>query len=102
MSLPSNASDSSFAPARPLAERVQERVAAAQAAVTARRRNPDELHALNHVFCEMGRAQRLARRRTGQMPSPIVRQAAQAFRDAPSLPALVLVAAALDETGLLF
>lgn len=115
MSLPSNTPDSSAVPARPLAERVQERVAAARARSAARRpgdarraaplpdgSSPDELEALQHVFCDMGRAQRDARRRTGQTPSPIVKQAAESFRDAPSLPALVLVAAALDEVGLLF
>jgi hypothetical protein len=31
----------------------------------------------------------------------VVREAAQAFREAPSLPALVLVATSLDEAGLL-
>jgi hypothetical protein len=49
----------------------------------------------------MGRTQRTARRQTGQAPSPVVREAALAFREAPSLSALVLVAASLDEVGLL-
>jgi hypothetical protein len=49
----------------------------------------------------MGRTQRSARRQTGQAPSPVVRDAARAFRQAPSLSALVLVAASLDEVGLL-
>jgi hypothetical protein len=49
----------------------------------------------------MGRTQRTARRQTGQAPSPVVREAARAFRRDPSLSALVLVAASLDEVGLL-
>ncbi len=60
-----------------------------------------ELQALRRVFRDMGRTQRTTRRQTGQAPSPIVREAARAFRRAPSLSALVLVAASLDEAGLL-
>jgi hypothetical protein len=62
---------------------------------------PRETRALRRVFREMGRTQRTARRQTGQTPSPVVREAALAFRQAPSLSALVLVAASLDEVGLL-
>jgi hypothetical protein len=60
-----------------------------------------EIRALRRVFREMGRSQRTTRRQTGQAPSPVVREAAQAFREAPSLSALVLVATSLDEAGLL-
>jgi len=101
---------------RPLIERVRERVD--QAAATqdrsgrGERRGPagrqasgtgaqGEIRALRRVFRDMGRSQRTTRRRTGQAPSPVVREAAQAFREAPSLPALVLVATSLDEAGLL-
>ena len=86
---------------RPLVERVQELVTAAETRLTASPRGPAPLQALHRVFRDMGRAQRTARRRTGEAPSPIVRQAALAFRQAPSLSALVLVAASLDEIGLL-
>jgi hypothetical protein len=60
-----------------------------------------EVRALRRVFRDMGRAQRTARHQSGQEPSPVVRDAARAFRRAPSLSALVLVAASLDEVGLL-
>jgi hypothetical protein len=62
---------------------------------------PREMRALRRVFREMGRTQRTARRQSGQAPSPVVREAARAFRRDPSLSALVLVAASLDEVGLL-
>ena len=103
-------------PVRPLIERVRERVdkAAASLGPTGRseRRGaksaptlssgvPREVRALRRVFRDMGRTQRTARRQTGQAPSPVVREAALAFQEAPSLSALVLVAASLDEVGLL-
>ena len=93
-------------PARPLLELVQERVDAATAKLIAHRRqrkssepfaelqggeSPVGREALRHVFRDIGRNQRSARRQTGQAPS----------RENPSLPALVLVAASLDEVGLL-
>jgi hypothetical protein len=99
---------------RPLIERVRERVdrAAATQGSTGRRERrgspagqaspgQGDVRALRRVFREMGRSQRSTRRRTGQAPSPVVREAAHAFREAPSLSALVLVAASLDEAGLL-
>lgn len=101
----------------PLAERVQERVDAVAAKLTAHERrqqrgtafirapegdNSLSRQALRRVFRDMGRNQRTARRQAGQAPSPVVRQAALAFRQNPSLPALVLVAASLDDVGLLF
>jgi hypothetical protein len=98
---------------RSLSDRVQEQVNAAASklpAVKRRRREgqllstgdqPQELRALHRVFREMGRSQRVARHQTGLPPSPVVREAAQAFRRAPSFAALVGVAASLDEVGLL-
>lgn len=62
---------------------------------------PEDLKALRRVFRAMGRSQREARRQTGLPPFPEVRDAARAFRRAPSFAALVSVAACLDEVGLL-
>jgi hypothetical protein len=108
-------SDKPSSSARPLVDRVRERVDKAAASLGDKGRDrrggrgaatlgsaaPRELRALRRVFREMGRTQRTARRQTGQSPSPVVREAARAFRDAPSMSALVLVAASLDEVGLL-
>ena len=103
-------------PPRPLVERVRERVEKAEASLGEGRRHerrgvkaaptlgsgaPREMRALRRVFREMGRTQRTTRRQTGQAPSPVVREAARAFRQAPSMSALVVVAASLDEAGLL-
>lgn len=109
--------EASSSSTRPLIERVRERVDKAAAslgdgsrherrskakpALTLASGAPRETRALRRVFREMGRTQRTARRQTGQAPSPIVREAARAFRRDPSLSALVLVAASLDEVGLL-
>jgi hypothetical protein len=116
MPTPPESPETSSSPARPLIERVRERVDKAAATLgqggRGERRGskpvqtlgssaPREVRALRRVFREMGRTQRRARRQTGQAPSPVVRDAARAFREAPSLPALVLVAASLDEVGLL-
>lgn len=116
MATPSEFPETPSSPARPLIERVRERVdkAAANLGEVGRgeRRGvkakqtlgsgaPRETRALRRVFREMGRTQRTARRQTGQAPSPVVREAARAFRRDPSLSALVLVAASLDEVGLL-
>jgi hypothetical protein len=98
---------------RPLSERVQERVITAAAHLPSDERRgsksgprdgadiPRDVRALHRVFRDMGRSQRTARQQTGQAPSPVVREAALAFRRAPSLESLVLVAASLDEIGLL-
>jgi hypothetical protein len=98
---------------RSLGDRLQEQVTAASRRLAARphgrrarsaRTEGDsarELRALTSVFRDLGRSQRAARRQTGQAPSPVVREAALEFRRAPSFAALVLVAAALDEIGLL-
>lgn len=111
-----NSSEKPSSPSRPLIERVQERVDKAAASLGETRRadrrsaasaptlgsaGPREMRALRRVFRDMGRTQRSARRQLGQAPSPVVREAARAFREAPSLSALVLVAASLDEVGLL-
>ena len=99
-----------------LVERVRERVATAASrldhgARAGRRRSsdtsaqadtkPPEVWALRWVFRDMGRTQRAMRRETGQPPFPAVRTAAIAFRRAPSLNALVGVAASLEEVNLL-
>lgn len=101
---------------RSLSDRVQEQVTAATSKPSAEKRRrrpanqlsrvsreerPEEARALRRVFREMGRSQRTARRQTGQPPFPGVRDAARAFRRAPSFTALVAVAASLDEVGLL-
>ena len=116
MAIQPESPESASSPARPLLDRVRERVDKAAATLGPRGRTerrgvapkptlgsagPREMRALRRVFREMGRTQRTARRQTGQAPSPVVRDAARAFREAPSLSALVLVAASLDEVGLL-
>ena len=116
MPTPPESPEKSSSAARPLIERVRERVDKAAATLgqggRSERRGskpvqtlgsgaPREVRALRRVFREMGRTQRRARRQTGQAPSPVVRDAARAFRESPSLSALVLVAASLDEVGLL-
>lgn len=103
-------------PNRPILDRVRERVDRAAASLGPEKRverrgpkltrgsgtaKPGEVRALRRVFREMGRTQRTTRHQTGQPPSPVVREAARAFRRDPSLSALVLVAASLDEVGLL-
>jgi hypothetical protein len=57
--------------------------------------------ALRAVFRELGDTHRAYRARTGQGGTPALRAAAHAFKRAPSLPALVTVAAFFDELGLL-
>ena len=107
---------SRFTPdAQPLAARVRHRVASTAIALdgTVRPRGetlaPHERQrvrtvrrrALRQVFREMGVAQRQFRRERGQAPVPAVRDAAAAFREAPSLTALVAVAASLETAGML-
>jgi len=116
MATPPESPVTSSSPPRPLIERVRERVDRAAATLgeagrgerrgskdarTLGSAGPREVRALRRVFRDMGRTQRTARRQTGQAPSPVVREAARAFREAPTLSALVLVAASLDEIGLL-
>ncbi len=100
MTNPSDAPETPSATSRRLTELVQDRVDAA-AACRPTKDTPSEQQALRRVFREMGRSQRAARRSTGQPPSPVVRKAARAFQQAPSFASLVLVAASLDEVGLL-
>jgi hypothetical protein len=92
---------------------VQEQVDAATSKLTARnRRQRDaeqdsaadpspEVQALHRVFREMGRKQRATRRQAGLPPFPAVRDAALAFRRAPTFAALLGVAGSLEEVGLL-
>ena len=60
-----------------------------------------EARSLRRVFEEFGDAHRQYRLRTGQHASPALRDAAHAFKRAPSLTSLVVVAGFLDEDGLL-
>jgi hypothetical protein len=60
-----------------------------------------EARSLRRVFLEFGDAHRQYRMRTGQHTSPALREAAETFKQAPSLTSLVAVAAFLEEDGLL-
>lgn len=60
-----------------------------------------ETQSLKRVFREMGHAYRRYRKQTGGPVVPGLRDAAYRFRAEPSLPALVAVAAYLDELDLL-
>jgi hypothetical protein len=60
-----------------------------------------EASALRRVFNELAITHRQFRLRSGQHTSPALRDAARAFKEAPSFPTLVTVAAFLDEDGLL-
>ena len=60
-----------------------------------------EARSLRRVFKELAVTHREYRVRTGQRASPALRNAAKAFKQSPSLPSLVVVAAFLDEDGLL-
>jgi hypothetical protein len=60
-----------------------------------------EVRSLRHVFHELGETHREYRRRTGQQVQPELRDAARAFKQAPTLTSLVVVAAFLDEEGIL-
>jgi hypothetical protein len=109
----------------PLAERVQARVAEVGLALEQRARasrprakrpasprpapapgTPPSSHSreassLRRVFNELAITHRQFRRRSGQHASPALRDAARAFKETPSFPTLVTVAAFLDEDGLL-
>lgn len=110
----------------PLADRVQARVAevglaldqrarasrprtkrprtqAASASTSASQAAPPtrEASSLRRVFNELAVTHRQFRLRSGQHASPALREAARAFKEAPSLPSLVVVAAFLEEDGLL-
>jgi len=60
-----------------------------------------EASSLRRVFNELAITHRQFRLRSGQHASPALRAAARAFKEAPSFPSLVLVAAFLEEDGLL-
>jgi hypothetical protein len=53
------------------------------------------------VFNELAVTHRQFRMRSGQHASSALREAAQAFKESPSIPSLVAVAAFLEEDGLL-
>jgi hypothetical protein len=106
--------------AHPLADRVQARVAEVGQALDQRARasrprskRPKvqttapasgagrEASSLRRVFNELAVTHRQFRLRSGQHASPALREAAQAFKESPSIPSLVAVAAFLEEDGLL-
>ena len=104
--------------AHPLADRVQARVAEVGQALDQRTRasrprskrprtqtaSPGlgrEASSLRRVFNELAITHRQFRLRSGQHASPALREAAQAFKESPSIPSLVAVAAFLEEDGLL-
>ncbi|HYN21391.1 MAG TPA: hypothetical protein VE078_10565 [Thermoanaerobaculia bacterium] len=60
-----------------------------------------EASSLRRVFNELAITHRQFRLRSGQHASPALRDAARAFKEAPSFPSLVVVAAFLEEDGLL-
>lgn len=60
-----------------------------------------EARSLRRVFNELAVTHREYRLRSGRRVSPALRDAAHAFKQAPSVPSLVAVAAFLDEDGLL-
>ena len=71
---------------------------------TARAQTPAptrEASSLRRVFNELAITHRQFRLRSGQHASPELRDAARVFKEAPSFPSLVLVAAFLEEDGLL-
>jgi hypothetical protein len=53
------------------------------------------------VYNELAITHRQFRLRSGQHASPALRDAARAFKESPSFPTLVSVAAFLEEDGLL-
>jgi hypothetical protein len=129
--MPNVTSDSSSSlspdPIQPLADRVRARVAEIDSALDRRARasrpkakrarplraaslpsatpqvpaQSREVRSLRRVFHELAVTHRQYRTRTGDHVTPALRDAARAFQSAPSLPSLVVVAAFLEETGLL-
>lgn len=99
MSSPMQHSEPEHTPS--LADRVRQRVASADARLRRHGAVASEDAALRRVYRDMGLAQRAMRRRTGRAPVPAVRTAAVAFAAAPSMAALVGVAASLEEVNLL-
>ena len=70
-------------------------------ATTAHTSPTREASSLRRVFNELAITHRQFRLRSGQHASPELRNAARVFKEAPSFPSLVLVAAFLEEDGLL-
>lgn len=60
-----------------------------------------EIRSLRHVFQELGDTHRQYRRQTGEHVPPALREAALAFKAAPTLGSLVAVAAFIEEDGIL-
>jgi hypothetical protein len=60
-----------------------------------------EASSLRRVYNELAITHRQFRLRSGQHASPALRDAARAFKESPSFPTLVSVAAFLEEDGLL-
>ena len=87
-------------PQHTLTERVRDRVSAAEVGLTGEA-GAKHVAALWAVFNTFGEARREQRKQTGERPLPGLRDATLAFRRAPSMTALVAVAAFLDERGLL-
>jgi hypothetical protein len=79
----------------------QKRVASAGSPTSHTADQMRESRSLARVFNELAGTHRQHRQRTGQHASPALRDAAQAFKASPSLPLLVVVAAFLEEDGLL-
>lgn len=120
---PAESGSSSNGAAHPLAQRVQARVAEVGLALEQRARasrprakrprtprvapaadtpaRSHEASSLRRVFNELAITHRQFRLRSGQHASPALRDAARAFKEAPSFPTLVTVAAFLEEDGLL-
>jgi hypothetical protein len=124
---PVESGSSSSGAAHPLAQRVQARVAEVGLALEQRARasrprvkrsraarvspaaetgmpapaRSREASSLRRVFNELAITHRQFRRRSGLHASPALRDAARAFKEAPSFLALVTVAAFLEEDGLL-
>ena len=83
---------------RPRAKRARTPVASTSATQNGSIR---EASSLRRVFNELAVTHRQFRLRSGQPTSAGLREAARAFKESPSLPSLVVVAAFLEEDGLL-
>ncbi len=100
---PADANDSADR-SQSMADEVRDRVTAAETALAHAPTipgRPRPTRALWRVFHDLGTTSRQLRRETGAPPVPAVRDAAQAFRRAPSLANLLAVATLLNEHGLL-
>jgi len=86
---------------RPRAKRPKTPKADLPLATTAHVPPTREASSLRRVFNELAITHRQFRLRSGQHASPELRDAARVFKEAPSFPSLVLVAAFLEEDGLL-